>query len=85
MGQGLTWESEIFFFTHFNATVFSLCSLGVLQLLLLSLSLFFRFYLVIHERDTQREAETQAEGEAGSNQGAQWWDSILGLQDHTPS
>ena len=35
---------------------------------------FLRFYLFIHERDTQRErereAETQAEGEAGSMQGA---------------
>ena len=30
---------------------------------------FLRFYLFIHER--QREAETQAEGEAGSMQGAQ--------------
>ena len=29
---------------------------------------FLRFYLFIHER--QREAETQAEGEAGSMQGA---------------
>ena len=33
-------------------------------------------------RHTQREAETQAEGEAGSMQGARWGDSILGLQDH---
>ena len=33
--------------------------------------LFFkRFYLFIHERHTQREVETQAEGEAGSMQGA---------------
>ena len=31
---------------------------------------FLRFYLFIHERHTQREAETQAEGEAGSMQGA---------------
>ena len=29
-----------------------------------------RFYLFIHERHTQRKAETQAEGEAGSMQGA---------------
>ena len=35
-------------------------------------------------RDTQKEAETQAEGEAGCMQGAprgSWWDSIWGLQD----
>ena len=31
--------------------------------------IFLRFYLFIHER--QKEAETQAEGEAGSTQGAQ--------------
>ena len=33
--------------------------------------LFFKktFYLFIHERDLEREAETQAEGEAGSMQG----------------
>ena len=30
---------------------------------------FKRFYLSIHERHTGREAETQAEGEAGSLQG----------------
>ena len=34
-------------------------------------------------RDTERKAETQAEGEAGSNAGSPMWDSILGLQDHT--
>ena len=28
------------------------------------------FYLLIHERHTHREAETQAEGEAGAMQGA---------------
>ena len=31
---------------------------------------FLRFYLFMHERHTEREAETQAEGEAGSTQGA---------------
>ena len=31
---------------------------------------FKRFYLFIHERERAREAETQAEGEAGSMQGA---------------
>ena len=33
---------------------------------------FLRFYVFIHERHTrtQRGAETQAEGEAGSKQGA---------------
>ena len=30
-----------------------------------------RFYLFIHERHREREAKTQAEGEAGSMQGAQ--------------
>ena len=29
-------------------------------------SFFLRFYLFIHERHREREAETQAEGEAGS-------------------
>ena len=37
---------------------------------ILSLSFFKRFYLLFM-RDTKREAETQAEGEAGSMQGAQ--------------
>ena len=45
----------------------------------LSFFVYVRFYLFIHERD--REAETQAEGEAGS-----LWslmqDSIPGPQDH---
>ena len=40
---------------------------------------FLSFYLFI--RDTQREAETQAEGEVGSPQGAQCG-SILGPWDH---
>ena len=34
-------------------------------------NLFLRFYLIIHERHREREAETKAEGEAGSMQGAQ--------------
>ena len=38
---------------------------------------FLRFYLFIHERHTEREAETQAEGEACSLQ-----DSIPGPGDH---
>ena len=33
-------------------------------------SFFLRFYLFIHEREKDRKAETQAEGEAGSTQGA---------------
>ena len=33
-------------------------------------SFFLRFYLLIHEKHTQRETETQAKGEAGSMQGA---------------
>ena len=32
--------------------------------------LFFKDYLFIHERHTEKEAETQAEREAGSMQGA---------------
>ena len=36
-------------------------------------------------RDTEREAETQAEGEVGSMQGSLMRDSILGPQDHNPS
>ena len=34
-------------------------------------------------RDTQREAETQAEGESRLHAGSQAWDWIPGLQDHT--
>ena len=45
-------------------------------------SFFERFYLCIYERHTHTEAETQAEGEAGSMQGARCGDSIPGLQDH---
>ena len=41
------------------------------------------FYLFM--RDREREAETHAEGEAGSmHAGSPTWDSIPGLQDHTP-
>ena len=36
-------------------------------------------------RDTEREAETRAEGEAGSRQGARWGDSIPGPRGHTLS
>ena len=32
---------------------------------------FFKGFIYLFMRDTQREAETQAEGEAGSPQGAQ--------------
>ena len=55
------------------------------------INLFFPFkdFIYLFMRDTEREAETQAEGEAGSLQGArcgtQSWDSILGLQDQTLS
>ena len=35
---------------------------------------FLRFYLFIHERDTEREEKTQVEGEAGSMQEA--WSRI---------
>ena len=40
------------------------------DLSILVLFFVFKFYLFIHERHTQREAQTQAEGEAGSMQGA---------------
>ena len=40
---------------------------------------FLRFYLFM--RHTERDAETQAEGEADP-MGGPMWDSILGLQDH---
>ena len=33
-------------------------------------SFFFKAFIYLFMRDTQREAETQAEGEAGSMQGA---------------
>ena len=33
-------------------------------------TLFFKDYLFIHERHREKEAETQAEGEAGPMQGA---------------
>ena len=41
--------------------------------------IFLKILFFIHERHNEREAETQAEGETGSMQGA--WDSILGPQD----
>ena len=49
---------------------------------------FFKDFIYLFMRDTERErereAETQAEGEAGSMQGALMWDWIPGLQDHAP-
>ena len=42
-------------------------------------SIFKRFYLFIHERQTERETKTQAEGEAGSMQGAR-----CGTRSHDP-
>ena len=36
-------------------------------------------------RDTQREAEPQAAGEAGSLRGSPTWDSISGPRDHNLS
>ena len=50
--------------------------------------MFFSFlgvgvgFIYLFMRYTQREAETQAQGEAGSLQGSLMWVSILGLQDH---
>ena len=52
---------------------------------------FSIFYFILKDfiylsmRDTERRAETQAEGEAGSMQGAQCGDLISGLQDHALS
>ena len=43
----------------------------ICQFSVLVLNFFLRFNLFIHERHTDREAETQAEGEAGSVQGTQ--------------
>ena len=43
---------------------------------------FFNFYLFMIVTERVREAETQAEGEAGPMPGA--WDLILGPQDHAP-
>ena len=44
---------------------------------------FLRFiYLFMTDIEREREAETQAEGEAGPVQGSPTWDSIPGLQDH---
>ena len=41
--------------------------------------LFFKDFMYLFMRDTEREADTQAEGEAGSLQGARW-----GLDPGTP-
>ena len=49
------------------------------NMLLYFLKILFIYLLM---RDTEREAETQAEGEAGSLQGAQMWDLIPGPRDH---
>ena len=37
--------------------------------------------MVVTQRESEREAETQAEGGAGSMPGSPTWDSIPGLQD----
>ena len=39
------------------------------EVLFLSFFFFFKGFIYLLMRDTQREAETQAEGEAGSSQG----------------
>ena len=48
------------------------------------LFLFFKDFIYFFMTDTEREAETQAEGEAGScrDAGSLMRDSILGPQDH---
>ena len=59
-------------------------SSSVLSFVILTLFKFFlRFYLFIHE--TQREAETQVEGKAGSLLGSPTRDSIPGTRDHALS
>ena len=53
---------------HLNQVVTCFCSL-----------FFFKDFIFIYPRDTQREAETQAEGEAGSLQGARRGTGSLSL------
>ena len=64
-----------------SLTVPHMIELLINFLLLYSL---FKDFIYLFMRDTEREAETQAEGEAGSLQGAQHRtrDPIPGLQDH---
>ena len=45
--------------------------------------IFFKDFIYLFMRDTEREAETQAEGEAGSMRESLMRDLIPGLQDHT--
>ena len=52
---------------------------------------FLSFYLFTHERHTEREREREREkgrdtgrGTNRLHAGSPMWDSILGLQDHTP-
>ena len=51
---------------------------------ILLLFYFFKDFVYLFMRDTEREAETQAEGEAGSS-GSPMRDSIPGPQDHALS
>ena len=44
--------------------------------------IFFDDFIFVFRKDTDREAETQAEGETGSLQGSPMWDLIPGVQDH---
>ena len=68
------------FWTLEFAFALSLVSLLGLNALEVSSRFFFKFFLLLFMIVTERkrEAETQAEGEAGSPT----WDLILGLQDH---
>lgn len=80
----LGWRgSTRIFFPSFPSGGFLLLAWkAIFQLVFISFFFFLRFYLFIHERHREkREAETQAEGEAGST-GSPMWDSIPGLQDH---
>ena len=49
---------------------------------------FLKIYLFIHSERAKREAETQADMQTqvdtGFHAGSPMWDSIPGLQDHTP-
>ena len=47
-----------------------------------ALQIFFKYVIYLFMRDTQREAEMQVEGGAGSLQGAQCGDSIPGPRGH---
>ena len=59
-------------------------NLGVIGIILSSFFLY-KILFILFMRDTGREAETQAVGEAGSPWGARCKNSIPGPQDHVLS